>query len=295
MSGSAVTTLDRLRADLRTYAGLCEAPYDAAVVDPVLETLADAWTNSVVGVRTTTHAVPDREVNARVQYPGPAPELIERLRAAEFLEYVGHPMESLLDAILGMPVAGAVDLALGRGVQKVWFVLGRTLPVAEALALPGIPDAARGHADHLERYGGQVGIVALDFPARTMNLYSQVLTPEVITAADITTMLADLGLVPATEAELALFAGTFNVYRTFSWDAAHTVRVCFPRRVEAGTLPGDLDPVLAAFATGPVAAPERRHTVYAAYGPADRYYKIQTEYTSTLGAAFPGGTAPQIR
>jgi aromatic prenyltransferase len=295
MGMSVVTTLDRLRRDLRTYADLCGAPYDEAVVDPVLEGFADAWTGSVVGVRTTTHAVPGREVNARVQYPGPAPELVRRLRSAEFLTYTGHPMEALLDAVVAMPVAGAVDLALGSGVQKVWFVLGRTLPVDEVLRLPGIPDAARVHAEHLRRYGGEVGIIALDFPARTMNLYSQVLMPDVITAADITTMLADLGLTAATEAELALFAGTFNVYRTFSWDGPQVVRICFPRRVESATLPGELHPVLAAFATGPVAAPDRRHTVYAAYGPADRYYKIQTEYTSTAAAAFPGGSAPQIR
>ncbi|MCX4094224.1 aromatic prenyltransferase [Nocardia sp. alder85J] len=289
------TTLDRLRHDLRVYAELCDAPYDDAVVDPVLEIFADAWANSVVGVRTTTHAVPERQVNARVQYPGPATELVGRLRAAGFVEYIGHPMEALLDEIVAMPVAGAVDLALGSGVQKVWFVLGRTLPVDEALRLPGIPDAARGHAEHLNRYGGEVGIIALDFAARTMNLYSQVLMPEVIGAADIVTMLDDLGMTPPGAAELAVFAGTFNVYRTFSWDSPRMVRICFPRRVESATLPGDLHPVLAAFATGPVAAPDRRHTVYAAYGPADRYYKIQTEYTSTAAAAFPGGAAPRIR
>lgn len=78
-------TLDQLRKDLREFARLAEVRYDPAIADPVLETLAELWTNSVVGVRTTTHPVREREVDARVMHPGGPTELIEKLRGAGLL------------------------------------------------------------------------------------------------------------------------------------------------------------------------------------------------------------------
>ncbi|WP_378741818.1 aromatic prenyltransferase [Nocardia brasiliensis] len=297
MSTSVGVTLDQLRDDLRECARLAEVRYDPAVVDPVLTTLADLWTNSVVGVRTTTHPVSEREVNTRVMHAGEPGELIERLRGAGLLTFGGHPMEQLLSAICAaVPARSGVDLALASGVQKIWLVFPELLSVQRVLEFPGMPDAARAHAAHLSRYGGQIGILAVDFAARTMNLYSQVFEPGHLTAADIATILDDLDFVPATDEELALLGRTFNLYRTFSWTSPRMQRICFPLRCTASTFPTHLHPVLARFVDGaPFADPTARGFVfYTAYGPTDRYYKVQAEYAAAQHAAFPGGTAPRV-
>ncbi|WP_433755541.1 aromatic prenyltransferase [Nocardia sp. CA-135398] len=289
-------TLDQLRKDLREYARLAEARYDPVIVDPVLETLADLWTNSVVGVRTTTHPVGEREVNARVMHPGEPTELIEKLCGAGLLTYTGHPMEKLLAEISAeVSVNSGVDLALAGGVQKIWLVFPELLSVERVLGFAGIPESARAHADHLSRYGGRIGILAVDFDARTMNLYSNVFEPGHLTTADITGILAELDFTAPTDTELALLARTFNLYRTFSWTSSHMQRICFPVRCEPSSFPTHLDPILARFvAEAPFADPETRGFVfYAAYGPTNRYYKVQAEYAGVRVATFPGGTAPR--
>ncbi|MFX0578679.1 aromatic prenyltransferase [Nocardia nepalensis] len=294
MTESVALTLDRLRTDLREYARLAEARYDPAVVDPVLDTLADLWTSSAVGVRTTTHPVPEREVNARVMHPGDPTDLIERLCGAGLLTYTGHPMEQLLaDISAAVPVRSGVDLALAGGVQKIWLVFPELLSVERILEFAGIPDSARAHAEHLSRYGGQIGILAVDFDARTMNLYSNVFEPGTLAPADIAGILAELDFTPA-DAELALLGRTFNLYRTFSWTAPRMQRICFPVRCEPSSFPTYLDPVLDRFVDGaPFADPDTRGFVfYATYGPDTRYYKVQAEYAAARQAAFPGGTAP---
>lgn len=58
---SVVVTLDRIRQDLQEFARLAEVRYDPAVMDPVLAALEDLWTTSVIGVRTTTHPVAQRD------------------------------------------------------------------------------------------------------------------------------------------------------------------------------------------------------------------------------------------
>ncbi|ASF08033.1 hypothetical protein NBRGN_032_00310 [Nocardia brasiliensis NBRC 14402] len=297
MSSTAVVTLDSLRRDLREYARLAEVRYDPAVVDPVLEPLADLWTNSVVAVRTTTHPVPERDVNMRLMHAGEPTELVATLRDAGLLTYTGHPMEELLAAVsAAVPARAGVDVALSDGVQKIWLIFPELLSVERMLAFPGIPEAARAHAGHLSRYGGRIGILAVDFAARTMNLYSNVFEPGSLGSADIAEILADLDFTAATEEELALLGRTFNIYRTFSWTSARMQRICFPLRVQAANFPTHLHPVLARFVEGaPFVDPDTRGFVfYAAYGPTDRYYKVQAEYATAQQVTFPGGTAPRV-
>ncbi|WP_330254271.1 aromatic prenyltransferase [Nocardia sp. NBC_00565] len=296
MTASATVALDKLRTDLQQYAHLAEVRYDPVVVDPVLDTLADLWANSVVGVRTTTHPVHEREVNARVMHPGDPTDLIERLRAAGLLTYTGHPMEQLLAEIsAAVPVRSGVDLALAGGVQKIWLVFPELIGVERILGFSGMPESARAHAAHLSRYGGRIGILAVDFDARTMNLYSNVFEPGHLAPADIAEILAELDFTAATDDELALLGRTFNLYRTFSWSEPGMRRICFPVRCEPSSFPTHLDPVLARFVDGaPFADPDTRGFVfYAAYGPNDRYFKVQAEYAAARQATFPGGTAPR--
>lgn len=297
MGTSELVTLERIRQDLREFARLAEAPYEAAAVDPVLDALEELWTTSILGVRTTTHPVPRRRLNVRLMNSGSGVDPVTTLCKAGLLEFTGHPMEQLLtDVPAAMPVLFGVDVGVAHGVEKIWMMFPELISVERALSFTGIPEAARAHAPHLKRYGGEIAIMALDFASHTMNLYSQVFAPGHLTPADITTILSDLEFLPATDEELSLLRQTFNLYRTFSWTSPRMQRICFPVRHQPATFPTHLDPVLARFvANAPYAGTgSQSFTFYTAYGPTDRYYKVQAEYTSPRHIPFPGGTEPQI-
>ncbi|MBU3063015.1 hypothetical protein KO481_15965 [Nocardia sp. NEAU-G5] len=298
MSTSADLTLDRLRQDLREFARLSEARYVPAAVDPVLDALAELWTSSWIGVRTTTHPVGQREVSARLMNSSPTADPVGTLRDAGLLTFTGHPMEKLLTEIpAAVPVRWGVDLAVATGVQKIWLVFPELLTVRRMLGFSGVPAAAGTHAEHLTRYGGDIGMMAIDFVSHTMNWYSRVLTPGELTPSDIVTILRELNFAPAADEELALFARTFNAYRTFSWNSPDIQRICFPVRSDAAGFPTHLDPVLERFVTGAPYADTgpRGFVFYTAYGPTGRYYKVQADYTSALNATFPGGTRPPMQ
>lgn len=292
-----VPTLDRFRQDFSEFARLAEARYDPGVVDPVLEALAELWTSSWIGVRTTNHPAAKREVNARLMNSSATADPVRTLRDAGLLTFTGHPMEQLLaDISAAIPLRWGVDLSMSSGVQKIWLVFPELVSVDQMLAFPGIPEAARGHATHLSRYGGEIGMMAVDFISHTMNWYSRVFNPGDLTAADITKMLAELDFAPATPTELAILERTFNVYRTFSWASPQMQRICFPVRRDAATFPTHIDPLLTRFVAGaPYAGTGPRGFVfYTAYGSTGRYYKVQADYTSAQHATFPGGNAPTI-
>ncbi|MCM6774237.1 hypothetical protein NDR87_12215 [Nocardia sp. CDC159] len=297
MGTSVVSTLDQLRRDLREFARLAEARYEPAQVDPVLDALAELWTSSWIGVRTTTLPVGQRGVNARLITSDELADPVGTLRAAGLLSFTGHPMERLLAEVsAAVPVRWGVDLALASGVQKIWLVLPELISVERMLGFTGIPAAARGHADHLSRYGGEIGMLALDFASRTMNWYSQVFPPGRLTAGDIVTMLRELDFVPPADEELAVLGHTFNVYRTFAWDSPRMRRICLPYRCDAQSFP-KIHPLLDRFVAGAPCAigGPRGFVFYTAYGPTGRYYKVQADYTSPRLATFPGGTVPQMR
>ncbi|WP_067536660.1 aromatic prenyltransferase [Nocardia crassostreae] len=214
------------------------------------------------------------------------------------LEFSGHPMERLLtDIPAAVPAIFGIDVGVTTGLEKVWLMFPELMSVERILGFTGIPDSARAHTAHLERYGGQIAIVALDFANRTMNLYSRVFAPGQLTSADITTVLTDLDFTAATDQELNLLGNTFNLYRTFSWTSPAMQRICFPVCYEAANFPTHLHPVFDRFVSSAPHSGDgpRRFTFYAAYGPADRYYKIQAEYTPTERVVFPGGSEPRAR
>ncbi|MFI5776723.1 aromatic prenyltransferase [Nocardia sp. NPDC051570] len=278
---TAVVTPARLQDDLSTYASLVHAPFDPSVVSGVLNALAEVWPSSWLAVRTTTQT--DRDVSIRFMNLAAAADPVGRLRRAGLLPFTGHPRERLLEAVLAAgPVLYGVDVAVGAGVQKIWLMLPDLMSVEQMVALPGIPDAVRDHAEHMTRWSNdQICMIAVDFVNGTMNAYAQVVPPGQLTPADIATVLDEVGAVPAYDQDLAaLESAAYTIYWTFDWDKPGVQRVCFPRRFARETFPVHLDPLLAQFIAGaPLAGPgPHGFTLYIAYGPTGRYYKVQADY-----------------
>ncbi|MFI6172338.1 aromatic prenyltransferase [Nocardia sp. NPDC051052] len=292
-------TAENLRQDLREFARLAETCYDPVVVDAVLDALTGVWADGWLAVRTTTHPLPVRQVSARFMNLPLAADPVGALREAGLLSFVGHPMEELLARVsAAVPVGVGVDLAVDTGVQKIWTAFPELISVDRIVDFPGIPESARGHAEQLNRWGGEkIALMAIDFVNRTLNLYTQILRPGQLTATDIADILRELDFVAADPDELAALAWPYTVYATFNWNSPSIQRICFPARYTAETFPA-IDPVLSRFVNGaPFAGPgPRGFAFYAAYGPTERYYKVQADYTSAALQTLPGGVeVPQCR
>ncbi|RDI67976.1 aromatic prenyltransferase [Nocardia pseudobrasiliensis] len=283
---TAVVTPARLQDDLSSYASLVNAPYDPSVVSGVLDALAGVWPSSWLAVRTTTKA--EREVSIRFMNLAADADPVGRLRRAGLLRFDGHPRERLLESVLAAgPVMYGVDVAVGTGVQKIWLVIPELMSVERLLSLRGLPAAVHEYAEHLRRWtDDRICMIALDFENGTMNIYGQVFQPGRLEAADIATVLSEVGAVPAGAADLAaLESASYTIYWTFDWERAGVRRVCFPRRFTRENFPVRLDPLLAKFVAGaPLVEPgPHGFTLYIAYGPGGRYYKVQADYVA-LGA-----------
>ncbi|WP_433654397.1 aromatic prenyltransferase [Nocardia sp. CA-128927] len=293
-------TAEGFRQDLREFARLAETRYDPDVVDALLAALAGGWAESWLAVRTTTHPPPVRQVSARFMNLPAALDPVGQLRAAGLLGFDGHPMEELLAEVsAAVPVDWGVDLAVDSGVQKIWTAFPDLISVDRIVSFPGMPASARAHAAHLNRWGGgEIALMAVDFVNRTLNLYTQILRPGQLAATDIATILRELDFVAADADELSALAWPYTVYATFDWTSPSIQRICFPARYTAETFPA-LDPVLTRFVNGaPFAGPGRPRgfAFYAAYGPTERYYKVQADYTSAARQTLPGGVGvPQSR
>lgn len=294
MSMSPEVTRDQLHRDLGEYARLAGVGYDPSVVDPVLAALDEYWAHAWLAVRTTTHGPDERDVSVRFMDMPAASDAPELLRRAGLLAYSGHPMERLLAGVAAaVPVQWGVDVAVATGVQKVWTSFPDLITVDRLLAIDGMPQAARDHADHLTRWtGNEIALLAVDFVSRTVNLYASIQAPGRIGGADIAAILDGLGFVGADEPELRALAWPYTIYRTFSWESPRVQRICFPARFPREEFPA-VDAMLSRFvADGPVAGPGPHGAgFYAAYGPHGKYYKAQADYTSPARFRLPGGAA----
>ncbi|WP_216905587.1 aromatic prenyltransferase [Nocardia noduli] len=297
MDKSWFVGVDRFQRDLKEFARSVEVRYDASVLEPILDALGDRVADTWPAVRTTTHPVPQRAVNVRLNNFAFAAQPARILREAGLLSFTGHPIERVLAEVSAtLPVLWGVDIGVAAGVQKIWMLFPETIGIRQLLRFPAIPEAIHGHAEHLTHYGDRVAILGLDFLSHTMNVYSQVLAPGTLTGDDIRAALAELDLVSATEDELRVLGQSFNIYRTFSWDSPRIQRVCFPVRCSRENFPTHLHPVLERFVDGaPYAgAGAQRFNFYAAYGADDRYYKVQADYTSPDGATLPDRKTPEM-
>ncbi|MFC9927837.1 aromatic prenyltransferase [Streptomyces sp. NPDC127190] len=64
-----------------------------------------------------------------------------------------------------------MDASLSGSVDKLWLLFDHGIPLADALALPHMPEAARAAQDHFDRVGmDRIGLIALNFAHRALNI-----------------------------------------------------------------------------------------------------------------------------
>lgn len=272
--------LDKLRTDLERYAEIVGSPYDGVFVDRLIKALRDVWKNAWVGVRTTTHAPEERDVNIRVCYREPLHPL-RLLRAAGLVSFTDHPLENLIDDVIDrFPAFWGIDAPLSGTVDKVWMFFDGGASLQGLRELPHLPASLHAAKEHFERLGmDRVGLLGLDFKRHTINVYAPIFPSGTLTTDRVTRMIGDFGFVAPTSDEAEHCARAFSFYQTFDLESPDVRRLCFPTRCTPEMIPTHFDPVLADFVgRAPFAAGQRAFLFYLAYGPRTRYFKLSSDY-----------------
>ncbi|MFF7459572.1 aromatic prenyltransferase [Kitasatospora sp. NPDC008115] len=270
-------SIDDLSRDFAGFTGSVRARYDRAVVDPVLTELSDLWTDSWVGLRTTTK--PRRESSLRMLC-GPGENPIDRLVDANLLKLDDHRISALVSDLRSLgPIEQGVDLESTRGVEKVWLCFREPVSSDDLLGLATLPQSIYDHRVHLAKQTGRIGAVGVNLTEKSINVYS-IVEGEDLGTGDVAEILGQTGISPPGDDELTVNTQAFRIYRTFGWDAPDMRRICFATRFLAEDLPVRLHPDLASIAAvTPFADGNLRDfNFYTSYGPAGHYYKVQAMY-----------------
>ena len=272
--------LDTLRTDLERYAQIVGTSYDGAFVDRLIKTLHGVWKQAWVGVRTTTHAAKERDVNLRVCYREPL-HPVRLLRTAGLVSFTHHPLENLIDDVIDrFPAFWGIDAPLSGTVDKVWMFFDGGVPLYQLRKLTHLPPSLHAAQEYFDRNTmDRVGLLGLDFTRNTINVYAPIFPPGTLPPDQVTRMITDLGFVPPSRDEAEHCARAFSFYQTFDLDSPDILRLCFPTRCTPGEVPTQYHPVLANFVEqAPFATEQRAFLFYLTYGPQTRYFKVSSDY-----------------
>lgn len=197
-----------------------------------------------------------------------------------------HPVGALLLDIQGRcPIDSyGIDFGVVGGFKKIYsFFTPSDLQGLSRLA--GIPSMPRSLADSFNffaRHGldDRVGVIGIDYPHRTVNVYFNEIPAECFESKTILSMLRDINLPKASEKMLKLSQEAFGLYVTLSWDSSKIERICFAvTTTDLTTLPVRIEPEIAQFVKSvPYGGVDRKFVYGVASSPEGEFYKLESHY-----------------
>jgi hypothetical protein len=291
---SGTSEVAELSSTLEESARQLDVAYSPERVGAILGAYEDAFTHpaAVVAFRVATALRHAGELDCRFRVHPDDRDPYASARSRGITPETDHPVGTLLAEIHDRcPVEShGIDFGVVGGFKKVYAAFApEDLQTASKLAdIPGMPPALAANAEFFARHGldDRVGVLGIDYPARTVNVYFNEVPAECFDAATIRTTLRETGLAEPSEAMLKLGEQAFGLYVTLGWDSPGIERICY------ATATGDLT------ALGVAVEPEIEKFVRSVpYGGADRkfvygvaltrrgeYYKLESHYKWKPGA-----------
>lgn len=275
----------QLFEDFRTSAEILGASFDEDVVAEVFSTFNQFFitepTTSSVMYRIDTRA--NRRISLRyMDFDIPHDPFVMALQDG-LLTREGHPIEDLLpqlQAEVNMLGYGA-DFSAHQGFEKVWPFF-HPFAIDDLHRLPAVPQVSRNLLEFYRKYDLYwVSLLAVDYRAKTMNIYFMQKEPGRYSTGQIAEMFTDLGFERPSDEELEICTNAFTIYPTFSWDTLEPQRLCF---CMPATRPEDipaLSPLIDNFvAEAPVNATNNCYTFCPTYGKdIEPYLKLENDYS----------------
>jgi NAD(P)H dehydrogenase (quinone) len=285
---------------IEASAGLLGVPVDRDRIWPVLITYEDALADSVTVFSMGTRGDETGELDYTITVPpGSGPDPFEVAGTMGFVAPTEHPVGRLLaDIKERCPIRGyAIDVGVVAGFKKTYsfFPLDELQTVAKLATLPSAPPGLAAVGEIFTGYGldANVTMVGIDHQHETMNVYFGRFDTELVEAATVQKMLAELGLPAATEEALDFIRRAFAVYFTIGWEKPEVERICYAVITrDPRLLPARKDAEIARFADNSAIHDDERIMTYGiTIGPGGESYKLGTYFrmapeTRRLLAAF---------
>ncbi|MFD5453058.1 aromatic prenyltransferase [Streptomyces sp. NPDC003470] len=197
-----------------------------------------------------------------------------------------HPVGALHSALQErLPVdSHGIDFGVVGGFKKIYsFLTPDALQDVQALiGIPSMPRSLAANRDFLTRHGldDRVGVVGIDYPHRTVNVYFNDVPAECFEPGTIRAMLRESGFVEPSEQMLELGTSAFGLYVTLSWDSARIERICYAvTTTDLQTLPVRVAPEIEKFVSSvPHSGADRKFVYGVALAPEGEYYKLESHY-----------------
>jgi hypothetical protein len=278
--------LEELYEDIVRTAEAVGVPCNAEAVWKLLSAYEEFFASSAVSLRTTTKPTEKRELSVRyIELDKPHDPYAMALEQGLIVPE-GHPIEKVIPELQAhYPAMGyGVDIGAEHGFEKIWPFFKVEVPLEEIYTLSSLPPGIKNYAAHFRKFGfKKVGLLAVDFWNKTVNVYFYANNRETFTPERLGEMLKELGFgVPSAE-ELEHSSHALCVYYTFSWTSDFVERVCFVMAAPEELLPKHLHPLFAQYADRvPIRAQRRIFFYNTTYATKGDYLKIEADYRGTM-------------
>ncbi|GAA4444243.1 aromatic prenyltransferase [Phytohabitans houttuyneae] len=207
-------------------------------------------------------------------------------------EKTDHPVGTLLSDIHGrcFVESHGIDFGAVGGFKKIY---GAFTPddLQEASKLADLPSMPRSLAENLAffaRHGldDRVGVLGIDYPNRTVNVYFNEVPAECFRPGTIVSTLREIGMAEPSEQMLKLGEKAFGLYVTLGWDSPRIERICYAAATtDLATLPVPVEPEIEKFVKSvPYGGEDRKFVYGVALTPHGEYYKLESHYKWKPGA-----------
>ncbi|WP_225839267.1 aromatic prenyltransferase [Streptomyces sp. NK08204] len=286
MSESAVAA--ELRAVIEESARLLGVPCARETVGPVLTTYGDAFEHdaTVVAFRVATGVRHVGELDCRFMTHPKHRDPYALALSNGLTPKTDHPVGALLaDMQERLPVdSHGIDFGVVGGFKKIYSFFTPD-DLQELSALTGIPSMPRSLAENagfFARYGldDRVGVIGVDYPSRTVNVYFNDVPEDCFRSGTIRSMLRDSGFGEPSERMLRIGAASFGLYVTLRWDSAKIERICFAvTTTDLSSLPVRVEPQIERFVSSvPHTGGDGKFVYGVALAPEGEYYKLESHY-----------------
>ncbi|MCD0448650.1 hypothetical protein LO762_05485 [Actinocorallia sp. API 0066] len=286
MSGTAEAA--ELCSIIEESAEQLEVAFSRNRVWPILSAFGDAFAHpsAVVAFRVATALRQVGELDCRFRTHPDDRDPYGSALAEGLTERTEHPSGTLLRELHErFPVEShGIDFGVVGGFKKIYaaFTPDDLQKVADLATLPSMPRALVENAGLLARHGldDRVGVLGIDYPARTVNVYFNDVPAECFTSTEILTMLREIGAVEPSGRMLQLGEQAFGLYLTLGWDSPRVERICYAvSTTDLDTLPVRVEPEIERFVKSVPHAGEDCKFVYGvALAPQGEYYKLESHY-----------------
>jgi len=203
-----------------------------------------------------------------------------------------HPIGALFADIQGRcPVESrGIDFGVVGGFKKTYAAFAPDdLQAAAKLAdIPSMPRSLAENVGFFARHGldDRVGVLGIDYPNRTVNVYFNNVPAESFTSRTILSTLRETGMAEPSERMLKLGEQAFGLYVTLGWDSLKIERICYAAATtDLSTLPVPVEPEIEKFVRSvPYGGEDRKFVYGVALAPQGEYYKLESHYKWRSGS-----------